>query len=188
MTRCAQSGSTHNKKDHTDQNNSLPTLSALALISDHLNACLLEKPFQKLHTEGSSPAPPNLLRQSRGSHRVPREPSLLIMPSLAGEFIVSHVCPDLFDILGGMTFQTLRSRVFIRSILLHKRRTHPRTLGKSTHQCFRHLILLTVPQDLLQISITYHGSHRNDQSHCWTHLGSLGWAFFFFLQVLLPFF
>ena len=27
MTRCARSGSPHNKKDHTDKNNSLPTLS-----------------------------------------------------------------------------------------------------------------------------------------------------------------
>ena len=159
MTRCARSGSPHNKKDHTDKNNSLPTLSTpgphfgsprrlLVSFASNFSGLEAQKPFQNIHTEGSSPAPPNLLRQLRGSQSSPRTQSSCDA-SLAGDFIVSHVCPDLFDILGGMTFQTLHSRVFIGSLLLHRRLTNPQTLGRITPQCSRQLILLTVPQDLL---------------------------------------
>ena len=93
MTRRARSGSPHNK-NHTDKNNSLPTLSTpgphlrspqrqLVSLAPNLSSLEAEKPFQNLLIEGpSSHAPPNLLRQARGSQRVPRGPILLFMPAL----------------------------------------------------------------------------------------------------------
>ena len=88
MTHRAKSRSQHNK-NHMDKPTHYQPCLPLALISGHHNANMFsllpaskaEKNFQNLHIEGSSHAP-NLLWQARGSHTVPREPNLILVPVL----------------------------------------------------------------------------------------------------------
>ena len=116
MTHRAGSGSQHNK-NHMDKTTHYQPCLLVALISGHHNSRLqhvslapnhsslaAEKPLQNLHTEESSHAPPTLLWQARGSHRV-REPILFLMPALPAVSLFHLSAPICSTSWGGRTFR-----------------------------------------------------------------------------------
>ena len=96
MTRCARSGSPHNKKDHTDTTNSLPTLSTrghhlrspqrlLGSFVPNISGLEAEKPFQKLHTKNLHPLLPTYLGHYEVPTRVHQRTQSSDHSSLAGD-------------------------------------------------------------------------------------------------------
>ena len=110
MTRLARSGSQHNKNhmDKTTHNQPcLPLPSSLVTTTPACFPC--SQPLQPSGREASSEpshAPYNLLRQARGSHRVPREPMLcLIIPALPAVSLFNLSGPICSTSWGGRTFR-----------------------------------------------------------------------------------
>ena len=143
-----------------DKNNLLPTVStpdphlrsperllvsiALPTSPASRQSAFSETSHRRIFTRSSQPT-----QASLRFARIPRDPILLFMPSLLAVSSFNMSAPICSTSWSGRTFQTLRLRVFIRSFHKNKRFTHPQTLGRITPWCSRHMILLTVLQDLL---------------------------------------